>query len=83
MGYALSRGTPVVTTTVGAEGFPDSGILSLSEVGDWDALAANVRELLEDADLWAIRSRGGIAAIRERVAPEVVEPVLMSVLGGS
>jgi glycosyltransferase involved in cell wall biosynthesis len=83
VGYALARGVPVVTTTVGAEGFPNTDVLSVSEPGDWDALAANVRALLEDADLWALRSRGGIAVIRERFAPEIVEPVLMSVLEGS
>ena len=78
VGYALARGTPVVTTVVGAEGFPDRGELSVAD--DWEAFAARVRELLGDAELWTVRSRAGIAAIRERFAPEAVEPVVVSVL---
>jgi glycosyltransferase involved in cell wall biosynthesis len=80
VGYAMARGTPVVTTTVGAEGFPDNGTLAVCEAGDWDAFAARVSELFEDADLWVSRSRGGIATVRERFSPQVVEPVIASVL---
>ena len=83
VGYALARGTPVVTTTVGAEGFPDGDALSVSEDADWDGFAANVRALLEDAELWTLRSRAGIAAVRARFAPDVIEPVIASVLEGA
>ena len=82
IGFALSRGLPVVTTPVGAEGFAEQEGMLVSPNGDWDGFAARVVELVADKELWSRTSRAGIeltwreyspAALRERFR-RILEP---------
>lgn len=80
IGYALARGLPVVTTGVGAEGFPAPDGMLVVPSGDWDAFADRTLELLDRADLWHAVSAAGIDVTRREFSPEAVAPKLRRVL---
>lgn len=62
---ALAFGTPTVTTSIGAEGFPDSVRNALIVVDDANGFAAAVADLLADDHDWYDRHERSLAAARE------------------
>lgn len=58
---ALSRGLPVVTTSVGAEGFPNDWGQALRVADDPAAFAKSVMEYVNDSVLWQKASANAIA----------------------
>ena len=76
IGEALSFGLPVVTNTIGAEGweFTDGRQVLIADVPD-DFAAAVVR-LYEDAELWEKLSDNGYRHIAENYTPEVIGQVI-------
>jgi glycosyltransferase involved in cell wall biosynthesis len=82
VGESLSYGLPVVTTTVGAEGwgFTSGGQVLIADApGDF---AAAVMRLYGDAALWQRLSDGGYRHIAENNTPEVVGRVINDSLRG-
>jgi glycosyltransferase involved in cell wall biosynthesis len=80
IGYALSRGLPVVTTPVGAEGFVEPAGLVVVPDGDWQAFADRTLELLADAELWSRTSAAGLELTRREYAPDVLAERLRRIL---
>jgi glycosyltransferase involved in cell wall biosynthesis len=76
IGEALSYGLPVVTNTIGAEGwgFTDGDQVLIADAPD-DFAAAVVR-LYENAELWQKLSDNGYRHIAENYTPEVVGQVI-------
>jgi glycosyltransferase involved in cell wall biosynthesis len=80
IGQSLSFGLPVVTTDVGAEGM---GLIHRETVllaQDAEDFAKAVIELYHDAALWQTLSAGGMALIREKFSPGVIQKSLNRVL---
>jgi glycosyltransferase involved in cell wall biosynthesis len=76
IGEALSYGLPVVTTTIGAEGWGFNGgeqVLIADAPGDF---AESILRLYDDAALWQRLSDGGFRHIAENYTPEVVGRVI-------
>jgi O-antigen biosynthesis protein len=82
IGFALARGLPVVTTNVGAEGFPADAGLTTCAVGDWQAFADRTLELLELEGLWSRPAAQGIEVTRRDFAPSVALERLRWILEG-
>jgi len=82
IGYAIARGLPVVTTTVGGEGFPEPDGMAVVAPGEWGAFAARTLELLADPERWARASAAGIELTRREYAPAVLGGRLRRILGG-
>jgi glycosyltransferase involved in cell wall biosynthesis len=78
IGESLAAGLPVVTTPVGAEGFPPNDGMVVGE--DADALADGVVALVGDDALWERASEAGREAIRESVGPARAEAALRELL---
>lgn len=75
VGEAVVRGVPVVTTSVGAEGFElPSGALSVAD--DVEGIVAGIVDLHTDPDHWITQSESGRAAMMERYAIESVGEAL-------
>jgi glycosyltransferase involved in cell wall biosynthesis len=83
VGFALARGLPVVTTTLGAEGFADLSGMVVCEVGDGDAFARHVLELVDREDFWTARSEAGVETVRRHFSPEALESELEAILEGA
>ncbi|MGH9891204.1 MAG: glycosyltransferase family 4 protein [bacterium] len=83
IGEAMAHGLPVVTTSVGAQGFgltPGKNVL----LGDTaDAFALAVLRLLEDEALYRAMAAESIEFIRQRFTPERVAQAISSVVDGS
>jgi glycosyltransferase involved in cell wall biosynthesis len=77
VGEALGAGLPVVGTTMGTEGFPDSD--AIVALDDPDGLARAVVELDDDA-LWRRRSAAGRQLIAAAYGPDRAERELAEVL---
>jgi glycosyltransferase involved in cell wall biosynthesis len=75
IGEALSYGVPVVTTTIGAEGwgFTDGQVLIGDSAADF---AAAVVDLYQDNALWQTLSDKGFRHIADHYTPEVVGRVI-------
>lgn len=75
IGEALSYGVPVVTTTIGAEGwgFTDGQVLIGDSAADF---ATAVVRLYEDKALWQTLSDKGFRHIADHYTPEVVGRVI-------
>jgi hypothetical protein len=65
IGESLAVGTPVVTTTIGAEGMDEQG-RALVIADTPEGLAAWAVRLYRDADEWAARSAAGLDMLGER-----------------
>ena len=81
IGQALSYGLPVVTTTIGAEGF---GLVPGSEAmlaDDPAAFAKAVHEVYTDDQLWNKLSAQGQKYVQQNLSPEVVRGKLSGALG--
>lgn len=81
IGEALSYGLPVVTTTVGAEGWEFADGEQALIADDPAAFAAAVIRLYGDAALWQKLSDGGYRHVAENNTPEVVARVINDSLG--
>lgn len=81
IGYALARGLPVVTTDVGAEGFPRPAGMGVVPSGDWDAFAAQTLALLADEASWSKASTEGIDLTGREFAPAVLAAQFDRALG--
>jgi glycosyltransferase involved in cell wall biosynthesis len=77
---ALARGLPVVTTTIGAEGFGLVDGVNAVVTDDAAAMARACAELLSDDALWQRISEAGLRAAHERVAPELLTRAVRGVL---
>ena len=81
IGESLAAGLPVVTTPVGAEGFPPNDGMVVGE--DADALADGVVALVGDDALWERASEAGREAIRDSVGPARAEAALRELLAAA
>lgn len=83
IGQAMAHGVPVVTTSVGTQGFgltPGKNVL----VGDTpDAFALAVQRLLDDDALYGAMAAESVEFIRQRFTPERVAEAVSRVIGGS
>lgn len=67
---ALSRGLPVVTTSLGAEGFPPGWEESVSVADTPEAFVAAIERLCNDRDVWALASSAARAYIALHFSPK-------------
>ena len=72
---AWACGTPVVTTTIGDEGYGGATSGASIAADDPDAFVQAVRRLMEDDAAWRAMSAQGLA-IAARYSPDVVAPVM-------
>ena len=79
---AMSRGLPVVATTVAAEamGLSDGDDVLLADAPD--AFADAVIRAYTDETLWLRLSRGGLDNVRRHFSPQRARAALLHVLGG-
>jgi len=75
IGEALSYGLPVVTTTIGAEGWEFDGSQALIADSPGDLAKAAVR-LYDDAELWQRLSDSGYRHIAKNYTPEVIGQII-------
>lgn len=66
---AMRFGTPVVTTSTGAEGIPDAESVMVVE-DDAVSLAGKIAELYQDADALTAMSQNGVRYIQEHYTPK-------------
>jgi O-antigen biosynthesis protein len=76
IGEALSYGLPVVTTTIGAEGWNFTNGKQVLIADSPSDFAAAVVRLFEDAALWQNLSDAGYRHIAENYTPEVIGAVI-------
>jgi GT2 family glycosyltransferase len=79
IGQSFSYGLPVVTTTIGAEGFDLIDGCSCLLADNAEDFAAAVVRLYQDRDLWETLSLEGVFAI-ERFTPKAIGPRLCDLL---
>lgn len=80
IGEALARGLPVISTTVGAEGFQfQNGTQALIADAPKD-FARAVIEAYSNETLWNQLSTNGLRMIEERFSPDAVFPAVKSLL---
>lgn len=72
VGEALAHGIPVVTTSIGAEGFGLTHGTDVMIADDPAAFAAAVADLYSQRELWERVSRNGRLRIEKHFTPEVV-----------
>lgn len=80
VGEALSRGLPVVTTTIGAEGMDLQDGHHAIIADDPARFAEAVVRLHQDQALWEAQSRAGREAVESRYGVEAVKPLLRDIL---
>jgi glycosyltransferase involved in cell wall biosynthesis len=78
IGESLAAGLPVITTSIGAEGFPPNPGLVIGE--DADAIADGIVSLVADDALWQRASEGGREVIAEALGPARAEVALRELL---
>src|SRR6185295_10590291 len=76
IGEALSYGLPVVTNTIGAEGWGFTNGRQVLIADPPEDFAAAVVRLYGNADLWQKLSDNGYRHIAEYYTPEVIGPVI-------
>jgi glycosyltransferase involved in cell wall biosynthesis len=69
-GHAFSRGLPIVTTSLGAEGFGITDGRQALLRDDAASFADAVMTLLQDDGLWEAMSAEGLGLIRDHLTPE-------------
>ena len=72
----MAHGMPVVTTTIGAEGFGLTNEFDVMIADEPSAFAAAVARLYSDRDLWEKVSLNGRLRIEENFTPEVVSETI-------
>jgi GT2 family glycosyltransferase/glycosyltransferase involved in cell wall biosynthesis/tetratricopeptide (TPR) repeat protein len=80
IGEALARGLPVISTTVGAEGFQFQNGLQALVADDPKDFAHAVIQAYTDNKLWNMLSANGLRLIEERFSPDAVLPAVRSLL---
>ncbi|HEX7341288.1 MAG TPA: glycosyltransferase [Rhodanobacteraceae bacterium] len=78
---AMSRGLPVVATSIAIEGMflaPDMNVLTADDAAGF---AGQVARMYRDPVLWQSMSKAGLRNIREHFSPEVASRNLQLVLG--
>jgi GT2 family glycosyltransferase/glycosyltransferase involved in cell wall biosynthesis len=80
IGESLAVGTPVVTTTIGAEGMDEKG-LALGIANTPEGLASWAVRLHESADEWTRRSELGLEVLRERFSAAANVKALFDAIG--
>ncbi len=81
IGQALSYGLPVVTTTIGAEGFGLTHGQEAMIADDPGAFANAIFQVYTDKKLWCKLSVGGHQYIQENLSPRVVQQKLYEAIG--
>jgi glycosyltransferase involved in cell wall biosynthesis len=76
IGEALSHGLPVVTNTIGAEGWGFTNGMQVLIADTPDDFAAAVLRLYENAGLWQALSDNGYRHIAENYTPEVIGQII-------
>lgn len=76
IGEALSHGLPVVTNTIGAEGWGFTNGIQVLMADTPDDFAAAVLRLYENAGLWQALSDNGYRHIAENYTPEVIGRII-------
>jgi glycosyltransferase involved in cell wall biosynthesis len=80
IGHAMSRGLPVVTTSIGAEGIGIiDGVHGLVR-DDAESFAAAVAEVSSDRELWGRLSQAGFELIRSTLGRECMRERLRELL---
>jgi GT2 family glycosyltransferase len=72
VGEAMAHGIPVVTTSIGAEGFGLTHRLDVMIADDPQFFANAVAELYSQQELWETIARNALIRIQENFTPEVV-----------
>jgi GT2 family glycosyltransferase/glycosyltransferase involved in cell wall biosynthesis len=72
IGEAMASGLPVVTTTIGAEGMDLVHGKNVLIADEPDKLAAAVRSLLDNGDLWKRISDAGVEHVARNYSPDIV-----------
>jgi GT2 family glycosyltransferase/glycosyltransferase involved in cell wall biosynthesis len=72
IGEAMSYGIPVVTTSVGAEGFGVEHGVNLMIADDADSFAEKIEQLYTQRDLWESIAKNSRAHIGKHFTPEVI-----------
>ncbi|HEX8457579.1 MAG TPA: glycosyltransferase [Pyrinomonadaceae bacterium] len=76
LGDALAHGLPVVTTSIGAEGFGLTGGVEALVADDPEEFAAAVVRLYEREDVWTELSERGYRHIEKHFAPAAIAEVV-------
>ena len=72
VGEAMAYGIPVVTTSIGAEGFGLTHGLDVMIADDPESFAAAIEQLYSQKDLWERVARNGRLRIEKHFTPEVI-----------
>ncbi len=80
VGEALSRGLPVVTTTIGAEGMDLQDTRNVMVADDPDKFALAISRLYENRLLWEEMSQAGREAVESRYSAKSVAQMLHNLL---
>ncbi len=83
VGEALSRGLPVVTTTIGAEGMGLVDGTHLLVADDAEGFATQVERLYRDRDLWGRLAAAGRAEVESRYGVEAASAAVDALLARS
>lgn len=78
LGEALSYSLPVVTTSIGAEGFGLTGEVEVMIADEPGAFAAAIVRAYEEQDLWERLAERGRGHIEKYYTPEVIAEVINS-----
>jgi glycosyltransferase involved in cell wall biosynthesis len=81
IGQALSHGVPVVTTTIGCEGFSLTNGQHAMIADDPATLANSIFQVYTDRNLWGKLSENGHQYIQENLSPRVVQEKIHDALG--
>jgi glycosyltransferase involved in cell wall biosynthesis len=81
IGQALSYGLPVVTTTIGAEGFGLTHGREAMIADEPGAFANAIFQVYTDKKLWNKLSVGGHLYVQENLSPRVVQEKLYEAIG--
>jgi glycosyltransferase involved in cell wall biosynthesis len=80
VGEAMAQGLPVVTTTIGAEGFGLTNKFDVMLADDPESFAAAVEQLYRRQDLWETIARNSRLRIEKSFTPAVIEKTINSSL---
>jgi glycosyltransferase involved in cell wall biosynthesis len=72
VGEAMARGIPVVTTSIGAEGFGLTHELDVMIADDPESFAAAIKQLYSDEKLWRRIATNSRLLIEKHFTPEVI-----------
>jgi glycosyltransferase involved in cell wall biosynthesis len=81
IGEAMAAGLPVVTTTIGAEGFGLTHLTDVLIADDGPAFAAAVVKLYSTKELWQTLSKNSRRHIEQYFTPEVIATSINNTVG--